>query len=98
LLPFHAGGEAVAIMATIKQGMADVSAERLRYESSQELDELGEQGIIDPNVPFKYGGTATNKRDMHNPGKSQVLRVSVQRMCWRHETPQILYPPSPSLA
>lgn len=67
-------------MAIIKDTLAAVSGKGLKYESSQELDELelDEQGIVDPSVPAKYRGTATDKRDMHTLGKVQVLRVSTE--------------------
>lgn len=67
-------------MTMIKDAIAVVSAKGLRYESSQELDvlELDEQGIVDPSVPAKYRGTATDKSDMQTIGKVQVLRVSIE--------------------
>jgi hypothetical protein len=53
-----------------KERMTGVSSEGL-----EELD-LDEQGIVDPSVPAKYRGTASDKRDMQILGKVQVLRVS----------------------
>jgi hypothetical protein len=68
-------------MSINKDTQAVVSAERFKYESSQELDDLDEDGVISMTVPPKYRGTATDKSDMHTLGKVQVLRVSLDTAC-----------------
>jgi hypothetical protein len=72
-----------AITTIIEDGMAAVSAKGPKHESSQELDELEEQGVVALTVPSKYRGTATDRRDMQTLGKLQVLRVSAGTGCHR---------------
>ncbi len=68
-------------MSITADAVAVSSPKGLKYESSQELEELDEHGVIDPHVPSRYRGTVTDKRDMQTLGKVQVLRVSADRAC-----------------
>lgn len=44
-----------------------------------------EDDNIDPSVPAKYRGTATDKRDMKVLGKQQVLRVRTFHYCGQEQ-------------
>lgn len=55
--------------------VAGGSTRDTKFESSQELNELHEYGIVSLTVPSKYTGTAADK-DMQILGKVQVLRLS----------------------
>lgn len=70
-------------MSNIKAAEADVSAEGLKDEYLQELEQFDEHMVVAPTVPLKYRGTITDIKDMHTLGKVQVLRVSANRdrMC-----------------
>ena len=52
-----------------------LSAERVKCETSQEFEALGEDELVASTVPSKYRGTVTDKEDMRTLGKTQVLRV-----------------------
>ena len=47
-----------------------VSAKGVKYESSHEMEDLTEDGVVASTVPSKYRGTITDKEDMRTLGKN----------------------------